>query len=81
MLRTKFFMTLTGVAVAAAAAGCVVGLMVAPSSGKELRRRLAWKSGEWRSKAASRARFLEQAAARAREELRCRTDEWTKSAS
>jgi gas vesicle protein len=80
MSRTKLILAMTGITVAAAAAGCAAGLMFAPASGRELRRRLAWKTGEWRSMAGASARLVERAAARAREELRHRKEEWTGAA-
>lgn len=70
MSRTKLALTVAGVAVAAGAAGCALGFTLAPASGKELRRRLAWRTEEeWRSVAWASGRVLERAAARAREEL------------
>jgi gas vesicle protein len=79
MTRTKKFLTLTGVAVVAGAAGCALGLAFAPASGKELRRRFAWKAGEWRSVANSTAKFVERAAERARGELHRCQGEWRKA--
>jgi gas vesicle protein len=74
MTRTKLVLGLTGVALLSAAAGYGCGLFFAPASGKELRRRLAWRAGEWRTVADRSAKFLERAAARAREELQCRKE-------
>jgi gas vesicle protein len=63
-------LTVAGIAVAAGAAGCALGLTCAPASGKELRRRLASRTQEeWRSAARSSGRLLERAFARAWKEL------------
>ena len=70
MSRTTFFMTIVGVTVAAGAAGAALGLLYAPASGKELRRRLAWRaSEEWQSAARAGNRVVGRAVARAMEEL------------
>jgi gas vesicle protein len=70
MSRTKLALTVAGVAVAAGAAGCALGLLCAPASGKKLRRRLAWRTQEeWRSAALARGRLFERAFDRARKEL------------
>jgi gas vesicle protein len=70
MSRTKFVITLAGITLVAAAAGWTLGMLSAPASGKELRRRLAWRADE-ELKCVSRAgrAFLNRAAARAKEEL------------
>jgi gas vesicle protein len=61
---------MAGVALVAGAAGCALGLLAAPASGKELRRRLAWRAEE-ELRGASRAgrAFVGRAVTRAREEL------------
>lgn len=70
MSRTKLAFTVAGIAVAAGAVGCAAGALLAPASGKELRRRLAWwTEEEWRSVAQSSGRLIERAVARAWEEL------------
>jgi gas vesicle protein len=69
MSRKTAVLTMAGVAVVAGAVGCAIGLMFAPASGKKTRRRLAWQAEELRSAAVASGRFLEQAAARAKEEL------------
>jgi hypothetical protein len=70
MSRTKLVITLAGVTLVAAAAGWTLGMLSAPTSGKKLRRRLAWRAEE-ELKDVSRAgrAFLCRAAARAKEEL------------
>lgn len=73
MSRTRFALLIAGTAVAAAAAGGAIGLLSAPASGKELRRRLAWRAEEqFRTAARSSARMIERAAVRARHELQSR---------
>jgi hypothetical protein len=79
MSRTKLFLTLTGVTLAAGATGCALGLMFAPASGTELRRRLVWKAGEWRSAVNAGAKFVERATGRARGELLHRKEAWMKA--
>ena len=66
MSRMKLALTLGGVAFAAGAAGCALGVLFAPASGDETRRRLAWRTEE---QGRAVARLLERAAERAREEL------------
>jgi gas vesicle protein len=70
MSRTKLVITLAGVTLVAAAAGWTLGMLSAPASGKELRRRLARRAEE-ELKGISRAgrAFLACGAARAKEEL------------
>lgn len=73
MSRTKLLMTVAGVTVAAGAAGCALGLLYAPASGTELRRRLAWKSDEqWRTIARASGRLIERVTARAAAEVEAR---------
>ena len=79
MSRTKLFVALTGVAMAAGAAGCAAGLLCAPASGTETRRRLAWKAGEWQSAARAGARFVERTTELAREQLRHRAEQLAKA--
>ena len=71
MSRAKVFSALAGTAVVAGAAGWVAGVLFAPASGKELRRRLAWRAEEELRTAARASRvFLGRAMERARAELR-----------
>lgn len=70
MSRVKTALTITGVIVAAAAAGCAVGLMVAPTSGHELRRRVGWRAADrWRTVSHSCERVLDRVADRAKREI------------
>lgn len=70
MSRTTFMVAMTGVVLVAGAAGCAFGLLAAPASGKELRRRLAWRAEE-ELRGASRAgrAFVGRAVSRAKEEI------------
>lgn len=70
MSRTRLGIAMAGVAVVAGAAGLAFGLFAAPASGKELRRRLAWRAEEeFRGAAKAGRAFLAQAAERARTEF------------
>ena len=70
MSRTRVFFALAGTAAVAAAAGWVAGTLSAPASGRELRRRLAWRAEEELRTAARASRvFLGRAMERARAEL------------
>lgn len=73
MSRMRFAFTVAGASLAAGAAGCALGLLLAPASGADLRRRLA-KSARHQYKVAGRAceRMVERAGDRAREELKRR---------
>jgi gas vesicle protein len=74
MSQMRFAITVAGTSLAAAAAGCAVGLLLAPTSGARLRRRLAWSTRR-QYQAAGRAyeRMVERTVDRAREELKRRT--------
>lgn len=64
MSRTKKALVIGGVAMAAGAAGVACGMLCAPASGQEIRRRLAWKSEEqWRSFAKATEELIGRAAA------------------
>ena len=70
MSRTKLTLTMVGAAVAAAMAGWALGVLFPPASGREFRRRAAWRTDrQWRSAARASTRLLMRTAARAREEL------------
>jgi len=70
MSRTKFVIALAGVTLLAGAAGWALGMLSAPASGRELRRRVAWRAEE-ELKGASRAgrEFVGRVVTRAKEEL------------
>ena len=71
MSRTKVCFALAGTAAVAGAAGWVAGTLFAPASGRELRRRLAWRAEEeFRTAARASRVFLGGAIERARAELR-----------
>lgn len=62
MSRTKIILAMGGVAVVAGAVGCALGMLSAPASGKELRRRVAWCAGEeWRSASRASRDFVRRA--------------------
>ena len=70
MSNVKMALALAGVAVAAAAAGCAAGLLLAPASGAELRRRMAWRlADEQRALARACERALQRATELARQEI------------
>jgi gas vesicle protein len=70
MSRTKLTLTMAGAAVAAVVGGWALGVLFPPVSGKELRRRMAWRTDrQWRSAARASRRLLKRAAAGARREL------------
>ena len=73
MSRTRFALTVTGVSLAAGAAGCALGLLLAPASGAETRRRFTWHARH-QSKSFGRAwdQMVHRATERAREELKRR---------
>jgi len=70
MSRTKVVIALAGVTVMAGAAGWALGVLSAPASGKEVRRRLAWRAEE-ELKGVSHAgrEFVGRVVSRAKEEL------------
>jgi gas vesicle protein len=73
MSRTKLVIAMVGVTMAAGAAGCALGMLAAPASGKELRRRLAWRAEEQCRGAARASRdFIRRAFDRAVAELESR---------
>jgi hypothetical protein len=70
MSRTKLALTVAGAAVAATLAGWALGVLFPSASGKESRRRVAWRTdAQWRSAARASTRLLKRAVARARKEL------------
>ncbi|MBI3047619.1 MAG: hypothetical protein HYY76_04845 [Acidobacteria bacterium] len=70
MSRTKLVLALAGVTLAAGAAGWAFGLLSAPVSGKELRRRLAWRAEEECRGASKASRaFLGRVVSRAKAEI------------
>lgn len=74
MSRMRFALTVAGASLAAGAAGCALGLLCAPASGAELRRRLAWNARhQYKTIGRAWELMVERAAERAREELKRRT--------
>ena len=70
MSRVKLAFTVAGASLAAGAAGYAVGVLFAPASGEELRRRLALRArDEWTSVARSTERMIERVAERAKNEI------------
>jgi|CXWL01.1.fsa_nt_gi gas vesicle protein len=67
MSRVGLAVTVTAVSLAAWAAGCAAGLLFAPASGAEFRRRLSWKArDDWKHIARSCDAVFDRAAGRAR---------------
>jgi hypothetical protein len=73
MSRMRFTFALAGASLAAGAAGCALGLLFAPASGAELRRRLTWGARD-QVRSAGRAweLMVDRAAERTREEFKKR---------
>ena len=75
MSGTRLAFTVTGASLAAGAAGWGLGMLFAPASGTETRRRLAWRAQhEYRSRGRTCERMFERAATRARHELHARAE-------
>lgn len=73
MTGMRLALSVTGASLAAGAAGCALGMLFAPASGTETRRRLVWRAEhEYRSMGRTCERMLERAAERARHELQAR---------
>ena len=74
MTRVRFALTVVGASLVAGAAGCALGMLYAPASGAELRRRLTWSAhDQYRSLGRAWELMVERAAERAREELKRRS--------
>ena len=74
MSRTKLAFAVAGASLAAGAVGCAIGLLAAPASGTELRRRLASDARhQFRSVGRNWELMVDRAAQRAKEELKRRT--------
>ena len=70
MSRMKLAFAIAGASIAAGAVGCALGVLFAPASGQEIRRRLASRAGdELKSVATSAERMFERVAERARHEI------------
>lgn len=68
--RTKTAFMIAGTAAAAGAAGWAVGMLFAPTPGKHLRRRLAWRSEkQWKAFAHAGEKFVQEITARAAAEI------------
>jgi gas vesicle protein len=75
MSRMRLALTVTAASVAASAVGYGLGMLFAPASGTETRRRLAWRAQhEYRSRGRTCERMFERAATRARQELQARSE-------
>jgi len=75
MSRMRFALAVTAASFAAGAAGCALGLLFAPVSGPEMRRRIAWRAQhECRSMGRSWERMYDRAAERAKHELKARAE-------
>jgi gas vesicle protein len=67
--------TVTAASLAAGATGCALGMLFAPASGTEVRRRLAWRAEhEYRAMGRTCEQMFERAATRARHELQARAE-------
>ena len=70
MTRVKRAVMIAGLTVAAGAVGYAMGLVFAPASGAETRRRWARRADdEWRSMSRSCERMFERVSARAKREI------------
>jgi len=76
MSRMQLAFAVSAASLAAGAAGCAVGMLFAPASGTEVRRRLASRAEhEYRSMGRTCERMFERAATRARHELQARAEQ------
>lgn len=74
MSRMRFAFTVAGASLAAGAAGCALGLLLAPASGAELRRRVTSDARhQFTSMGRNWERMLDRAAKRAKEEFKRRS--------
>ena len=70
MPNAKTILTISAALVGATAAGCAIGLMVAPASGEELRRSLGRRARrQWSAVSHSCERTMERVADRAKREF------------
>ena len=70
MSRMRFTFALAGASLAAGAAGCALGLLFAPASGAETRRRLTWGAhDQYKSMGRAWELLVDRAAERAKEEF------------
>ena len=75
MSRMRLALAVGGASLAAGAAGCALGLLFAPASGTEVRRRLAWRANhKYRSMGRTCERMFERAAALAKHEVQARAE-------
>lgn len=73
MSRMRFTFALAGASLAAGVAGCALGLLFAPASGAELRRRLTWGARhQYWSIGRAWELMVDRAAERARDEFKKR---------
>ena len=77
MSRMRIVLAVTGASLAAGAAGCALGLLFAPVSGAETRRRLTGHARyQYRSMGRAWELMVDRAAERAKEELKKRRVSW-----
>jgi gas vesicle protein len=75
MSRMRLALTVTAASVAGGAVGGALGLLFAPASGSEVRRRIAWRAQhEYRSMERACERMFERAATGARQQLQARAE-------
>jgi gas vesicle protein len=69
----RFAWAVAGASLAAGAAGCALGMLMAPASGAELRRRLTWKArDQYKSMGRAWELMVDRAAEKAKQELKRR---------
>lgn len=74
MSRMRFTLTVAGASLAAGAAGCALGMLLAPASGAELRRRITSDARhQFKSMGRNWERMVDRTVERAKDEFKRRT--------
>lgn len=77
MTRMQMGCAVAAASLAAGAAGCAIGLLFAPASGAEIRRRLQWRArDEWKGVSRACQRAVDDVTERAASAVRGKTTEW-----